>query len=153
MHKVQPTKQTGHSICAGRRHQIGMTLVEVSIAMGLVCLLCAGLYSAGIMIRRIGEKNRLATEARSLAKERIEEMIAYGFENITKPSCQLLETNTLISARGYRITRTPHVIWHTADTRITTRDAADYAEVHVDVAFISPVSKHSISDRFSTLIQ
>jgi len=125
-----------------KRSRLGMSLIEVTVAMGLTALMCGGLYALGLNIRRVGEKYRLSTEAQSFAKERLEEIIAYGLDNIKLPSCTLLKTTTTKSSLGYTITRKPRIIWHAADQSVVDDPAdAAYAEVHIEVTDTSPVAK------------
>ncbi len=130
----------------------GMTLVEVLIALALTVLLCAGLFRVGLKVSAYGEDNRSATEARYFAKERLEEMLATGRANLTSSSTLLL-SDTNISTRGYPIIRIPRVIWHAADKSVTGTSNAVYGELHVDVAYWSPLISHTVTDTFSTIIQ
>jgi len=87
-------------------------------------------------------------------KERLEEIIAYGLDNIKLPSCTLLKTTTTKSSLGYTITRKPRIIWHAADQSVVDDPAdAAYAEVHIEVTYTSPVANKQIRDTFSTIIQ
>jgi prepilin-type N-terminal cleavage/methylation domain-containing protein len=130
----------------------GMTLVEVLIALALSVLLCAGLFKVGLKTAVFGEDNRVATEARFYAKERLEEILATGRGNLSD-SCTLLLSDTNLSTRGYPIVRIPRIVWHTADKSITGTSNAIYGEVHVDVRYWSPLSSTTVTDSFSTIIQ
>ena len=132
--------------------QSGMTLVEVVISMGLVALLCSGLYAVGLNARRFAEHNRLATEARSLAKERMEEMYAIGAANLAKSGCTLVNSDTNTSSTGYPIARHPYLVWHAADGSVVGSDLARYAEVHVDVAYRSPLIKRQITNSYVMVV-
>ena len=129
-----------------------MTLIEVVIAMGLLALLCSGLYVVGLNARRFAEHNRLATEARSLAKERMEEIVAIGAGNLAKSGCTLVNGDTNTSSTGYYIVRHPHLVWHAADGSVVGSDLARYAEVRVDVTYRSPLIKQPITDSYVMIV-
>jgi prepilin-type N-terminal cleavage/methylation domain-containing protein len=130
----------------------GMTLIEVVIALALSVLLCAGLFQVGLKTYAYGENSRAATEARYYGKQRLEEMIATGRANLAASSSLLLsDTNSGIE--GYPIIRIPRVVWHTADRSVTGSSNAIYGEIHVDVAYWSPLYSTTVTDTFSTIIQ
>jgi len=130
-----------------------MTLVEVTIAMALTAMISGGLYAVGLEARKLTEHNRVATEARSLAKERLEEMISVGSLNLAKPTCMLANADTNQSLHGYTIVRQPRVVWHAVDGSVVATSNAVYAEVHVDVSYESRITKGQISDTYSTILQ
>jgi prepilin-type N-terminal cleavage/methylation domain-containing protein len=131
----------------------GLSLIEVLIAMALATLICAGLFPVGLTARRFAEDSRLATEARLLAKERLEEMISVGRLNLVKPSCTLINASTNLSSQGYSIVQQPQIVWHAADRTVVDAAAAVYAEAHVDVTYRSPLLKRPSTDTYSTIIQ
>lgn len=131
----------------------GLTLVEVCISMALTALMCAGLYAVGLKARQFTEENRLATEARALAKQRLEEMVSLGLVNLAQPSCMLLNGSTHTSTLGYPIVRQPRVAWHAADRSVVGYTNAVYAEVHVDVTYESAMTDGQITDSYSTIIE
>lgn len=131
----------------------GMTLVEVVIAMALTVLMCGGLYIVGGKARQFAEQDRLAAEARSLAKERLEEVISVGFANAIKPTCTVWQADTNTSSLGYTIVRQPRVVWHAADGSPCGSTNAVYAEVHVAVSYLSPLIKTQIVDSYSVILQ
>lgn len=131
----------------------GFTLVEVVIAMALTALLCGGLYALGLKARRFAEHNRIATEARTLGKERLEELISIRREGLAKPSCTLMNTDTNTSSLGYPIIRTAQISWHAQDRSVAGATNSVYAEVHQQVSYFSPLFNHSVTDSFSTIIQ
>ena len=149
---MKPNRYFEAAGLAGGGSRRGMTLVEVVIAMGVMAVLCLGLYRMGIQARRTVENNRLATEARTLARSRLEEMLAVGFANLAVPGCTLTNSDTNSSSLGYVVTRQPHVIWHTADGGVTNDAGAMYAEASVRVSYYSPLAKRSVVDAYSTLI-
>jgi type II secretory pathway pseudopilin PulG len=132
-----------------QRH--GMTLVEVMIALVIVMGMSAGLYQMGSMARRTAEYARLSTEARSRAKEQLEEIVSYKISDLQQASYQW-KTETNSSAMGYDIVRTPRVLWHAADTAIVGMSSGVYAEVHIDVVFRPPLWKTQVTNTYSMLI-
>ena len=131
----------------------GMTLVEVCVAMALTTLMSLGLYAVGLQARKFAEHNRLATEVRSLAKERLEEMISVGMANLAKPTCTLTATDTNTSSLGYVLVRQPRIAWHAADGSVVAASNGVYAELHVDVTYNSPMLKGQMTDTYSTIVQ
>jgi len=133
-------------------NRAGMTLVEVCIAMALVALACGGLYAVGIKARQFAEHNRLANEARSLAKEQLEYMIAYGATELEKnPTDVRCDTN--YSSLDYPIVRQPSLVWHAADGSVVGSTNAAYVEARVDVTYTSPLMKNQRTDSFSMLVE
>jgi len=128
-------------------------LVEVMIAVCLIALVCGGFYALNIKTLRFEEHNRLATEARSLAKERLEEIISVGVLNLAKPSCTLLNTDTNLSSRDYPIIRQPQIIWHAADGSVVGSTNAAYAEIHMNVNYRSPLTKNLIVESYPMILQ
>jgi type II secretory pathway pseudopilin PulG len=129
-----------------------MTLVEVVVAMALVVLLCAGLYITGVKDQQFGEHNRLTTEARSLAKERLEEVVSYGVANLAKPGCTLLNADTNWSSLGYPVIRQCALVWHAANGQTAAATNAAYAEARVQVTYNSPLQKAPLTDSYSTIV-
>lgn len=129
----------------------GMTLIEVCVALALTVFMTMGLFSAGLQVRRFSEHNRLATEARSLAMERIEEIIAVGRVNLAKDTLTLVNASATPSSLGYSIVRQPRVTWHAADGSVVANNGA-YAEVSVNVSYTSPITGETVVDSYSTII-
>jgi prepilin-type N-terminal cleavage/methylation domain-containing protein len=134
-------------------NQAGMTLVEVCVAMALVAILCAGLFAVGINARKFAEHNRIATEARALAKERLEEMVSYGAANLAKPTFTVVNTDTNFSSLGYDIVRQVVIVWHAADGSVVGSTNAAYAETQVNVSYTSPLMKTQMTDSFSMIVE
>ena len=130
----------------------GTSLVEVMIAMVFSSIICAGLYEVGWKSRQYADYARVATEARSRAKEQLEEIVSYNLSDLCQASYQW-KSDTNLSAMGYSIVRTPRVVWHAGDTSETNASSSLYAEVHVDVAFRSPLWKKMVTNTFSMIIQ
>jgi prepilin-type N-terminal cleavage/methylation domain-containing protein len=133
------------------KDRAGMTLIEVVIAMALVALACGGLYAVGIKARQFAEHNRLANEARSLAKEQLEYMIACGATALARnPTDVRCDTN--YSSLNYPIVRQPSLVWHAADGAVVTSTNAAYVEARVNVTYTSPLMKNQRTDSFSMLV-
>lgn len=148
---TEQAQETG--LGAGRlRHRGGMTLVEVVIAMALVAMLSAGLIGLSLRTRKFSEHNRIATEARTLAKDRIEDLVATRIDNLTAPGLTLFRTDTNESSRGYPIVRSADVVWHAADGSVVA-STGTYAEVTVNVSFLSPLFNKTLTNTYSMLIQ
>ena len=148
--------KTNHSDEDTRKNatsRAGMTLVEVMIAMAVAGAICAGFFEVGWKARRYAEYARLSNEARSLAKERMEEILSYSFEDLAKPSCTLWNSDTNLSSSGFAITRKPRAIWHTSDQNVSCASSSVYAEVHIDVVFASPLWGGSMTNSFGTIKQ
>lgn len=130
-----------------------MTLVEVVIALALATLLCGGLYAIGLRTIRYAAHSRLATEARGMAKERIEDIISVGLTSLVNPSCTLRRTTTNTTGQGSTVVRSARCVWHAADGGVVTNSgAAAYAEVHVDITYRSQLSDRAITDTFSCIV-
>lgn len=131
----------------------GMSLIEVVVAMALTVLLCGGLFGIGLKARRFAEHGRVAIEARTLAKQKLEEIVGDGRINIAQPTYMLVAADTNVSSRGYPIVRRPYVIWHAADGATVGVSSGVYAEVHVDVSFWTPLYDHSVTNSFSMIVE
>jgi len=142
LNESRPYSQTGS--------RQGMTLVEVCIAMALVALACGGLYAVGIKSRQFAEHNRTAMESRSLAKERLEEMIALGAEKLAG---SITRTDTNFTSMGDEVVRQPRLVWHKADGTVGASTNAAYVEAHVDVTYRSPLTKAPVTDSYSMIIE
>ncbi|MBM3858606.1 MAG: type II secretion system protein [Verrucomicrobia bacterium] len=129
-----------------QNRQEGLTLVEVAIALGVLSLLCSGVLLVTLHARRFAEHSRVATEAQSLAKERLEDMIAMGFVKM-RQSNNISAVDTNLSSLRQPIIRRPRVIWHMGSS------TSVYAEVHIDMIFPSPLVKTLVTNTFSTIIQ
>ena len=130
----------------------GMTMTEVVIASTITAILSGGLFMMGARIRQTVEYNRVATEARDLAKSRLEEIVALGFDKLASPSCTLTNMQTIVTDSGRTIIRKPEVIGHKYSSTVCDVSDADYLEVNVGVEFISPISRNKISDNFMMIL-
>jgi type II secretory pathway pseudopilin PulG len=132
----------------------GMTLIEVVIATALALLLSIGLLAVGLRIQHLGEYSRCATEARALAKERLEEVISMGIDNLRSGSMTVLQSDTNSSLRGYPILRETRIVWHAGNGSISTNPLnAAYAEVHADVIFWSTLNEKNTTNTYSMIVE
>lgn len=144
--KIQTIAPKSHA------HQdAGVTLVEATIALGVLALLCAGVLLVTLHARRFAEHSRVATEAQALAKERLENMIALGCVRLRDSNLANIDTNT--SSLGQPVIRRPRIVWHMGDKAVAGASTSVYAEVHIDMIFPTPLVKTPITNTFSMIIQ
>lgn len=130
----------------------GFTLLELITAMLLTVLLGVGLFELGWKARRWSEHARIATEARGVAKQKLEEMIGVGREGLAQPGCLLLGTTTYTGSLGRRFICRPRLIWHAEDGSVCDVSSNRYAELHLDVVFPSPLLKTSVTNSFPMIL-
>jgi prepilin-type N-terminal cleavage/methylation domain-containing protein len=131
----------------------GMTLIEVVIATALALLLSVGLLAVGLRIQRLGEYSRCATEARALAKERLEGIISMSLDNLRSGSMTMLQSDTNSSLRGYPILLQTRLVWHAGNGSVWTNPLnAAYAEVHTDIIFWSALNEKNMTNTYSMII-
>ncbi len=130
----------------------GLTLVEMMVALTVLSGIGAGLFRVGWQARRYAEYARLATEARALGKEKLEEILSYDLEDF-RASSYWWSTDTNASYTGAPIVRQARVVWHGGDQSVTGSASGAYAEIHVDIAFRSPLWDAMTTNTFSTLVQ
>lgn len=134
-----------------RKRCSGVTLIENVIAMGIIGVSTAGLYSSGIL----GVKNSVnqvdVVAARSMAMQKVEEIKSAGFDGIL---LQNPYENELIQIRpGYFVGRRVAIFGHDATGTIEDEiTESDYLEVVVLVSYYSTASGSHLTDSFSTLI-
>lgn len=113
------------------RGKSGMTLIEVSIAMAMTVMMCAGLYRMATGITKSSQSARLETEARSYASGVLEELIAAGMENLAKPSYTAIQPSQYKGSLGdvaVLMDCAPRVVWHAADGAVVSEmDASGFA--------------------------
>lgn len=144
--------RSGPATLRRAKRRQGVTLVEVMIAVLFSTAICAGLFEVGWKARRYAEYSRLATEARSRAKEQLEEIVSYNLSDLKQTSFQW-KSETNISSLGYSIVRTPRVIFHAGNRAPAGASSSVYAEVHVDVMFQSPLWKKLMTNTFSMIVE
>ncbi len=122
------------------------------VAMLLAILLSIGLFELGWKARRWSEHARVATEARSVAKQKLEELIAAGRDGLAKPGCLLANAGTNVSSLGQDIVLSPRILWHAGDKSVVSASSNVYAELHLDVTFVSPLQSGRITNSFSMIL-
>ena len=135
-------RKSGHS---------GMTLIEVVIAMGLLAVVIAGLYACGLTVMKMRLYNSISSESRALGIQKLEEVAANGFDNIIQQVPFNPQTNYL--ADKYPVVRQVEVTGHTTNRMVTNLADSAYLEVHVHVAYYSPLSGRAITDCYSTIVR
>jgi Tfp pilus assembly protein PilV len=149
--KTMPCSRTGRN--KPPSGEAGMTLVEVAIALSLTVMMCGGVYTLSVKAQQFAEHNRVATEAHSLAKERMEEIVSYGAANLDAVTFALARSDTNESSTGWSIVRQPVVAWHAADGSSASAADAAYAEVLVRVTYTSPLTKRTTTDALCMLVE
>ena len=123
------------------------------MALAVIVLMSAGLFELGLKMRRFSEATRLDTESRAFAQDRLEQIVAAGRDGLSQSSTTLMNTDTNWSSRGYPVIRTVTVVWHAHDGTVATSTNDDYAEVHVDAIFTSPLSQKGKTNTYSMLLE
>jgi prepilin-type N-terminal cleavage/methylation domain-containing protein len=137
----------------GVRYRQGLTLIEVVIAIALVVMMSAGMIAVVSKAQSYSQYTRMATEARTLAKDRIERIVGGGFDRLKAAGYDQMLTDTNLSSLGYPLVRSTYVVWHAADGSVAASTNATYAEVHVDIRFLSPLSKRLETNTLAMLVQ
>ena len=75
-----------------------------------------------------------------------------GRANLAIVGCSSLSTVTNNSTMNYPIVIRPRLAWHAADGTVTQATVAVYAEVHIDVTYMSPLSKKNVTDTYSMVL-
>ena len=147
MKKLKTAQQRGFM-----SYKAGFTLMEAVVAVSLVTLVSLGLFSGGLMILKMTHHNRVAFEARTLGIQLLEEMSANTVTDLATLMPFSQRTNQL--QYGESVLRSVDVIGHDA-SRAVIPDIADaeYAEVHVNVEFFSPLTKSFTTNTFSAIVR
>ena len=144
------------SVHSRRSMRDGFTLIETIIATGLVALVAGSLYAGGIGLLKLSAINKLTIEARALGVQKLEEIVAGGFNNMLSDEFTPLQTQTnfLSYVNTYNtVIRRATVIGHAMDRSVVASlSDSDYLEVHVEVMYQSPFSGVVMTNRFSTLV-
>jgi len=123
------------------------------VASALVSVMAVGLFSIGLKSQGFGEHSRTATEARELAKAKLEEVVAAGIDTLKTQPGTLFQVDTNYSNRGFPIIRQPSIIWHTPNGAVATSTNGTYAEVHATILFWSPLFKNMVTNDYAMIIQ
>jgi prepilin-type N-terminal cleavage/methylation domain-containing protein len=123
------------------RPQAGLTLIEVMTAIALLTIVLGGLVYCGSAAMRMADLIRLTTEARGLAKMRMEELAGATRAQLAEASFAALRPATNLSTINYPVVVQTRLSWHLASGAGATAASNDYAEVFVDVLYDSPVTR------------
>lgn len=134
------------------RQRMGMTLVEVMTAMALLTIVMGGLVACGSAAMRMADLIRLTTEARGLAKMRMEAVAGATRANLALSDYEVLRSVTNTSTIGDPIVVKTRIIWHTVLGTEGTAASNDYAEVHIEALYDSPLTHKPLVNTLSRLV-
>ncbi len=142
----------GSESIARSKGQAAYTLVEVVVAVALVAILAIGLFASGIMVRKMTHANRVSLEARTLGIQLIEELSANDIPNLALIMPFEERTNRL--QFGEVVLRNAEAIGHDTNGSIVSNLVdSTYVELHVDVSFLSPLTRKTMINSFSTIVK
>jgi len=97
-HPETPRSRGRISQLSGRRHgrRAGLTLIEVCVALAVLAVATAGIYSLANMARRISIRARTHYLAVNLAKNHLERAKSRDFSQLS----QFAESNTVVDVNG-----------------------------------------------------
>jgi prepilin-type N-terminal cleavage/methylation domain-containing protein len=134
------------------RPQAGLTLIEVMTAIALLAIVLGSLVYCGSAAMRMADLIRLTTEARGLAKMRMEELAGAKRAQLAEASFAALLPATNLSTINYPVVVQTRLAWHLASGENATAASNDYAEVFVDVLYDSPVTRRRMVNTLPGLI-
>jgi len=130
-----------------------MTLVEVMVSCALLALVSAGLVAGGMAAIRMTHYLRTSTEARAMAKGRMEALTSGGKIRLMQPEYQLLKPYTNTVTLDHPIVLRTRLIWHDATGAVGSGISNEYAEVHVDVEYFEPFKRGTKTDTYSGIVR
>jgi len=131
----------------------GVTLVEVMTAIVLLTIVMSGLVYCGTSAMHMVNLIRLTTEARGLAKLRMEEVAGSTRDQLAATGNGILIPVTNTVTFDYPVVVQTRIYWHTASGAIATAESNDYAEVHIDAMYDSPITGRHIVNTLTRLVQ
>ena len=134
------------------RLQAGVTLIEVMTAIVLLTMVLGSLVFCGTAAMRMADLIRLTTEARGLAKMRMEELAGATRSQLAESTFAALLPVTNLSTINYPVVVQTRLVWHLASGAIATAASNDYAEVFVDALYDSPVTRRPLVNTLPGLI-
>lgn len=134
------------------RLQAGVTLIEVMTAIVLLSMVLGSLVFCGTAAMRMADLIRLTTEARGLAKMRMEELAGATRSQLAESTFAALLPVTNLSTINYPVVVQTRLVWHLASGAIATAASNDYAEVFVDALYDSPVTRRQLVNTLPGLI-
>ena len=130
----------------------GLTIMEVLVAAAILGIVCLALLLSSSMAWRTADNNRILTEARSFAREGLETATAAGVGGLLQ-SNTVLNAQTNISSTAVKLVRTAEAYWHNADGSLGTLGTNVYAEVHMHVRFLSPLTRSNTVTTLTGLVR
>lgn len=132
----------------------GMTLVEVLVACALLALVSSGLVACGMVAIRMSHYLRTSTEARGMAKARMEAITSGGRFRLAQSEYDMILPYTNTASLDHPVVLNTRVVWHDADGNVVGAGGSnDYAEVHVDVTYFEPFRRGSKTDTYSGIVR
>ncbi len=147
--------KTNQQRAADRREvsKRGFTLVEVLAASTFLTLMTIGLVACGLASIRTTQYMRVSTEARNLAKQRMETLTGAGREQLQVATYEALLPQTNTVTLGHPVILRTRLYWHNALGQITVAESNQYAEIHVDVEYYEPYLRRTKTDTFSGIVR
>lgn len=131
-------------------------MIEAVIATAIVVMVSGSLYLGAISLLKLEAASKVAIEANALGIQKLEDIVAGGFENIISTNFVPLQTQTTqiyFANTSVDIIRQATVTGHAADKSVTTDlTTSAYLEVRVDISYPSVFSNHILSNTYSTLV-
>ena len=127
----------------------GFTLVEVLAASTFLTLMTVGLVACGLASIRTTQYMRVSTEARNLAKQRMELLVGAGRDQLQVATFEALLPQTNTVTLGHPVILRTRLFWHDSLGHLTVAESNEYAEIHVDVEYYEPYLRRTKTDTFS----
>ena len=131
----------------------GTTLVEVLMAVVIISIMAAAIYSGGFAVLRHAQSVTIVTAANLYAKEGLEEVVATGYDTLSGGSP--VEQVTMVNPETHHVdlVRNIDVIWHEPDGSTNSVPVeGGYAEVIARVSWQVPRSSNTASVALSSLL-
>ncbi len=100
---------------ASRTGTAGMTLIEVLMAVAIISLMAAAIYLGGFAVLRHAQSVTIVTAANLYAKEGLEEVASYGYDNLRGGNLPSQEIMANPETHNVALVRNVNVIWHAPD--------------------------------------
>ncbi len=136
----------------------GFSMVQLLVALALLSIMAAGMYSAGIQALTMIKSNKMLTAAQGFATQKLEELSAAGFDGVVAQYGDTegwySEPEPLSSENGkFMMMRTVALIGYDASgTMVMDVNDAVYLQVSVGVGYVSPFTRGTNVISFSTIV-
>ncbi len=129
----------------------GFCLLEMLIGATVLLIAAGGIYASGMLSATILRYNTIASGARALATQKIEEVAAGGKSAIL--SQIPYDAETIMLEDRFEIQRETSIVGHQLDGTVVSNlvDSA-YLEVSVYVSFYSHLGDHYVTNSFTTIV-